>query len=839
MDYGLNVYYVYGMYEKDLANTQRKPSIYYQIVKEMYPLEEGESPEIYQDETHLDTSAFYRQFSQNYCDVRALNSCFPYQNEYLGNSGRLVITPLTDRCYLTLMCAMHLKFGGAPAGPAGTGKTETTKDLAKALAVQCVVFNCSDQLDYMAMGKFFKGLAASGAWACFDEFNRIDIEVLSVVAQQVVTIQKAQVARLDKFMFEGCELPLKASCSVFITMNPGYAGRTELPDNLKALFRPIAMMVPNYTLIAEISLFSYGFYEGKILAGKITTTFRLSSEQLSAQDHYDFGMRAVKTVILVAGNLIRQMPDADERQIVLRALRDVNVPKFLADDLILFNDTKQNQVRRSRLQVEIPQESSHGFDYHRFLSLMVSDHRRPWTLATPGVSQMRCRPLRKEYALFLKVLGSYWTDGILSSLVRGGIAVEDLDKRWYIFDGPVDAVWIENMNTVLDDNKKLCLSSGEIMKLTDRQRMIFEVADLAVASPATVSRCGMVYLDAKVVGLPPLVNAWLKSNIPPELDGADGYGIRTFFFMLYGAYEQTAHLMVSDHRRPWTLATAGVSQMRCRPLRKEYALFLKVLGSYWSGNTAGDNIFHSFVIGDALRKILPNLINIYLYPALELLRSKLHEIVISIDSALVLKFLELLDYRLRPLTGKDDRPPPGAPFIAMLPRLAPCWVVWAVTWSVGATCDHNGRAMFSDFMRSVMDENNFKPAFPKEGRVYDYTLHDGGFTDPTEDGEPANPYWYNWMANLEEYEVDPEWQFADIEVPTLDNVRSAALLGYKITNYNHVICVGPTGTGKTVTITSKLSRGLHKKFICEFIVFSARTSANQIQVKGSFNLCVS
>ncbi|KAF6093338.1 dynein axonemal heavy chain 17 [Phyllostomus discolor] len=486
---------------------------------------------------------------KRHCFANICDAQIQYSYEYLGNTPRLVITPLTDRCYITLTQSLHLIMGGAPAGPAGTGKTETTKDLGRALGTMVYVFNCSEQMDYKSCGNIYKGLAQTGAWGCFDEFNRISVEVLSVIAVQVKCVQDAIRAKKKTFSFLGEMIRLIPTVGIFITMNPGYAGRTELPENLKALFRPCAMVVPDFELICEIMLVAEGFLEARLLARKFITLYTLCKELLSKQDHYDWGLRAIKSVLVVAGSLKRGDPSRAEDQVLMRALRDFNIPKIVTDDLPVFMgligdlfpalDVPRKRdlnfekiIKQSILELKLQAEDSFLLKVVQLEELLQVRHS-VFVIGNAGSGKSQVlKSLNKTYQnlkrkpvavdldpkavtcdeLFgiINPATREWKDGLFSTIMRDLANITHDGPKWIVLDGDIDPMWIESLNTVMDDNKVLTLASNERIPLNRTMRLVFEISHLRTATPATVSRAGILYINPTDLGWNPVVSSWIE-----------------------------------------------------------------------------------------------------------------------------------------------------------------------------------------------------------------------------------------------------------------------------------------------------------------------------------------
>ncbi|XP_034662377.1 dynein beta chain, ciliary [Drosophila subobscura] len=549
----------------------------------------------------------------NICDAE-----FRYAYEYLGNTSRLVITPLTDRCYITLTQSLRLRLAGATAGPAGTGKTETTKDLGRALGVMVYVFNCSEQMDYKSCGNIYKGLAQTGAWGCFDEFNRICVEVLSVVAVQVKTIQEAIKMHKTQFIFMGERISLEPSVGIFITMNPGYAGRTELPENLKTLFRPCAMIVPDFALICEIMLMAEGFQDARLLARKFITLYTLCKELLSKQDHYDWGLRAIKSVLVVAGTLKRDDHSRPEDQVLMRALRDFNIPKIVTEDVPIFMgligdlfpalDVPRKRVfefektiRRAVNEIKLQPEEGFLMKVVQLQELLDVRHS-VFIVGNAGTGKTKIwQTLRETYriqklkpvchVLNPKALSNdelfgivnpttrEWKDGLFSSIMREQANMPPGNPKWIVLDGDIDPMWIESLNTLMDDNKILTLASNERISLKREMRLLFEVGHLKAATPATVSRAGILYINPQDLGWSPYVSSWLETRV----DMIER-GILTTLFEKYFPCLMQRH---RDFRRITPITDMAMIQMTCHLL--ECLLDTDDRGRRGSGDTAAVN----------------------------------------------------------------------------------------------------------------------------------------------------------------------------------------------------------------------------------------------------------
>ncbi|CAM9165960.1 unnamed protein product, partial [Chrysoparadoxa australica] len=710
---------------------------------------------------------YYWDMEVDNCRIKHSDACIPYGYEYMGATSRLVITPLTDRCWLTLTGSYELKLGAAPAGPAGTGKTESSKDLAKAMGILCVVFNCSDQIDYKMMGKLFRGLAQGGYWVCLDEFNRIDIEVLSVIAQQLLVLREGRLMAKADINFMGVQIGLKDH-HVIITMNPGYAGRTELPDNLAILaqrglsvrpvcFRPVAMMVPNYALIAEIMLFAEGFGDAKTLSRKMCKLYILCSEQLSQQPHYDYGLRAVKSVLVMAGALKRAHPGVNEDLTLIRALVDSNVPKFLADDLPLFaaivkdlfpglevppNDYGEFSVALTEVLQEKGLQEVPGFTKkiiqlfdifnirfgatlvgptgsgkstcYRVLADIMSGLRRQGS-DNPQFQVVRCEILNPKCITMGELYGEFneltqeWHDGLASTIMRRATLDTTDDKKWTVFDGPIDALWIENMNTVLDDNMTLCLANGERIKLKVEMKMLFEVMDLAVASPATVSRIGVVYMTPTDLGWMPYVQSWI-----PTLPESFGEPLKAHLLTLFEKSVQQ-----------------GVDFQRKNCKEPVECVDIQLI-------TSLSFIFQGLVIETAS-----------LWPTLE---------------------------------------------EAVAKGLSEKLFIFSYVWSICGSVDASGWDAMDGFVRDMIDNAGLTVRLPPTGMVYDYFV------------EVTTKEFAPWSGIVAPFVYNPLDSYFQMVVPTVDTTRFSYLFSRLISQNKPAFVTGMTGTGKTVMVQALLSQ---------------------------------
>ncbi|KAI8328287.1 dynein heavy chain [Blakeslea trispora] len=750
--------------------------------------------------------------------INMANAQFFYGYEYLGVVDRLVQTPLTDRCYLTLTQALEQKLGGSPFGPAGTGKTESVKALGVQLGRFVLVFCCDETFDFQAMGRIFIGLCQVGAWGCFDEFNRLEERILSAVSQQVQTIQlglkEATVNPNHEIELVGRNVRVNTDTGVFITMNPGYAGRSNLPDNLKKLFRSMAMTKPDRELIAQVMLYSQGFRTAEILASKVVPLFNLCAEQLSPQSHYDFGLRALKSVLVSAGNLKRDRltslrksiedGEADqteytkisepipEQQLLISSIRETIEPKLVADDIPLltslladvFPGVHYAPVNLDRLKEELKKvcEERRNVPGDAWMDKVIqlyqiqnihhglmmvgpsgSGKSTAWkTLLTAlervegveGVAYTIDPKAIPKDALYgtLDATTREWTDGLFTHILRkivDNVRGESQKRHWIIFDGDVDPEWVENLNSVLDDNRLLTLPNGERLNLPPNVRIMFEVETLKYATLATVSRCGMVWFSEDVITLPMIFTNYLETlrNVPMDEIEEEGPTSQRNPESKNAATEDGTSIP------PNLAAQRAIAAIMAPDLAEEDCLVAKCL----------DYAFTLEHIMDFTRM----------------------RVLSTFFSLLNKTVRNVLEYN----SQHPDFPMTGDHLEGYIQKR----VIYAVIWSFSGDAKLELRTVLGDFIRGITTYE-LPPALENSSIIdYDIAVNSG--------------QWVPWESKVPVIEIEThKVADADMIIPTVDTIRHEEVLYSWLSEHKPLILCGPPGSGKTMTLFSALRK---------------------------------
>ncbi len=722
--------------------------------------------------------------------IKMANADLAYGFEYLGVAERLVRTPLTDRCFLTCTQAMAQRLGGSPYGPAGTGKTESVKALGVQLGRFTLVFNCDDTFDFQAMGRIFLGICQVGAWGCFDEFNRLEERILSAVSQQIQNIQLGLKCGIEsgnsRIELAGRRFSVNANTGIFITMNPGYAGRSNLPDNLKKLFRSVAMSKPDKELIAEVMLYSQGFKQAKQLSKQTVPFFDSCAAQLTKQAHYDFGLRALKSVLVSSGGLKRtrlntttqdaQVEEDLEPQIIVQSIRETIAPKLIRDDVetmkrveqeafpgvhyvsaklevletairtdaaeknLVINDTWMTKI----LQLYQIQGIHHGV-------MMVGDSGSGksaiWKVllkalqraeGVEGVCHIIDSKVMSKEALYgnLDSTTREWTDGLFTSILRkivDNLRGEDSKRHWIVFDGDVDPEWVENLNSVLDDNKLLTLPNGERLGLPPNVRILFEVETLKYATLATVSRCGMVWFSDDTVKSDMLVAKFLQ-------------GLRS-----------TAFDELDEDTAGQTSAKALVMQEQVAKLLQHFFGTVHLLE-----NALNEASGYSHIMQFTEIRVLNTLFSLLNKACRTVIEYNIQHEDFPLDQEQVESFVSKK-------------------------------VLLALVWALVGDCPIIERRAFGEYIANLSTFDT--PLLSESASLIDF------------DVSLPRAEWTSWQSQVPHVEVNTHSVTqTDMVIPTLDTVRHEDILYSWLAEHKPLILCGPPGSGKTMTLFSALRK---------------------------------
>jgi dynein heavy chain 2, cytosolic len=377
------------------------------------------------------------------------------------------------------------------------------------------------------------------------------------------------------------EIAIDNNSGIFVTLNPagkGYGGRSKLPDNLKQLFRPVAMTKPDNELIAEVILYSEGFKEAKNLGKKLVSLFTLSKQLLSTQQHYDWGLRALKTVLKSCGSLLhtakrlqqqnKQIDALNETELVVKSARFNTMSKLTFSDSKRFDALLKDifpNVRITEFEYdELKKALTEAFAEHKLVfndlqlkkALEIYEQLRQrmgvvvvgpsgsgksvlWKMLKEAL--VKTGKMVKTYVMNPKAIARHqllghidvdtreWTDGVLTAASRNVIKESVEVQSWIVCDGDIDPEWVESLNSVLDDNRLLTMPSGDRIQFGPNVNFLFETDDLSCASPATISRMGMIFLSDEDTDTRAIVNSWLNSQ-PDETRAATESLINQHFY---------------------------------------------------------------------------------------------------------------------------------------------------------------------------------------------------------------------------------------------------------------------------------------------------------------------